>query len=144
VAEDILTDLMKELEEDGWEAAEGGSFLSWGAEAGQTVFGDVVRFDPTGGKDYNGEEAISLIVALDAPSYSVKKSGERTDFDEGDVIDIQGPPSILSRKLLNLRPDAGDKIFIRAKGLVKTKKGNEAKDFDVRLRRKAGALGAAA
>lgn len=134
-------DILSELEAEGWETADTGSFLSFGDEAGQEIFGKVTKFDLTGGKDFNGNVALALGVELAKETYSEKKDGTRTDFDAGDGIEIQGPPAVLDRKLKALVPAAGDVIYILSKGLVKTKTGRMAKDFDVKLKRNTPKLG---
>ena len=123
-----------------WEDVEvpAGSFISWGSRAGQHVTGVVLEFAEDGGTDFNGNVCPRISVQLTEKAASINKEGERTDFDKGAEVLVNGGQVRLGRALKQAKPKRGDLIKMEIAGVERTSTGNTLKDFKVKIARGAG------
>lgn len=123
-----------------WESVEvpRGAYISWGTKTGQHVTGKVLDYNPTGGNDFNEQPCPQLAVELTEPAASINKEGERTDFDAGELVQLNAGQVSLKRALRAADPAAGDLVKITLSDLVKTSKGT-VKEFDIKIARGAAA-----
>lgn len=123
-----------------WESVEvpRGAYISWGTKTGQNVTGKVLDYNPTGGNDFNEQPCPQLAVELTEPAASINKEGERTDFDAGELVQLNAGQVSLKRALRAADPAPGDLVKITLSDLVKTSKGT-VKEFDIKIARGAGA-----
>lgn len=115
-----------------------GSFISWGSRAGQHVTGVVLEFSEEGGTDFNGNVCPQIAVQLTEKAASINKEGERTDFDKGAEVIVNGGQVRLGRALKQAKPKRGDLIKLEIAGVERTSSGNTLKDFKVKIARGAG------
>ena len=114
-----------------------GAYISWGTTPGQHVTGRVVDYNPIGGNDFNEQPCPQVAVELTEPAASINKSGVRTDFDAGELVQLNAGQVSLKRALRAADPSPGDLVKITMSGLVKTAKG-DVKEFSIKIARGAG------
>lgn len=113
-----------------------GAYISWGTKAGQHVTGRVVDYQPTGGNDFNDEPCPQIAIELTEPAASINKDGERTNFDAGELIQLNAGQVSLKRALRAADPSPGDLVKITLSDLVKTARGT-VKEFSIKIARDA-------
>jgi hypothetical protein len=119
-----------------WVEVEVSTYFSWGKTPGQCVEGEVIAYDPNGGKDYNGEPCPSLEVKLREPADSFDKDGKRTTFEAGEIVTLTCAQVSLEIKVRKANPKPGDLVQIILTGLVEGRNGKSPrKDFTVRVAR---------
>lgn len=123
-----------------WETVEipQGSFIGWGSKPGQHVTGKVLAYNPSGGTDYNGDTCPLLTVELVDKAASFNKAGERIDYPAGDLVNVTCGQAGLKAGIQAANPSAGDLVKITMAGTTTTNKGNEMKQFDLKIARGAG------
>eukprot|EP00752_Nemacystus_decipiens_P016655 g14895.t1 len=104
------------MSNDPWDDLPQGEFWKWGDEPGKELVGDVISRGI--GQDFNGNDCPQLEILLD--------DGERTSLTAGQAQ--------LKAKLLEERPNPGDRIRIVWTKSEKRDKG-ELKHFDVTIKR---------
>jgi hypothetical protein len=119
-----------------WEEVEvpRGAYISWGTKAGQHVTGRVVDYNLTGGNDFNEQPCPQIAVELTEPAASINKEGERTDFEPGELVQLNAGQVSLKRALRAADPSPGDLVKIILSDLVKTAKGT-VKEFSIKIAR---------
>jgi hypothetical protein len=119
-----------------WEEVEvpRGAYISWGTKAGQHVTGRVVDYNLTGGNDFNEQPCPQIAVELTEPAASINKEGERTDFEPGELVQLNAGQVSLKRALRAADPSPGDLVKITLSDLVKTAKGT-VKEFSIKIAR---------
>lgn len=124
-----------------WEevAVPRGAYIGWGDKPGQHVTGKVMDYNPTGGTNFAGEPCPTVAVELTEKAASFNKAGERTDFAEGDLVQLNAGQVSLRRALRAADPTTGDLIKITLEGLAKTANGT-VKEFGIKIARGAGAV----
>lgn len=122
-----------------WEEVEvpRGAYISWGTKAGQHVTGRVVDYNPTGGNDFNEQPCPQIAIELTEPAASINKEGERTNFEAGELVQLNAGQVSLKRALRAADPSPGDLVKITLSDLVKTSKGS-VKEFSIKIARGAG------
>lgn len=122
-----------------WEEIEvpRGAYISWGDKPGQHVTGRVVDYNPTGGNDFNEQPCPQVAIELTEAAASINKSGERTNFDAGELVQLNAGQVSLKRALRAADPAPGDLLKITLSDLVKTSKGT-VKEFSIKIARGAG------
>lgn len=133
------------MTEPQWETVEtpaGGNFIGWGTSEGQHVTGKIVEYSPTGGSDFNGDPAPQMAIELTEQAASFNKEGERTDYPEGELVNLTVGQAGLKRAVQSANLESGDLVKITMKGLAKTNNGRSVKTFD--LKRAKGAAPAPA
>lgn len=118
-----------------------GAYIGWGTTPGQHVTGKVLDYSPAGGSDFNGEPCPQLSVELVEPAASFNKSGERTDFQAGELVVLNAGQASLKRAIRAADPAAGDLVKIALSGLVQAAKG-QVKEFSIKIARGAGGTAA--
>lgn len=123
-----------------WETVEvpQGAFIGWGTQPGQHVTGKILTYDGTGGTDFDGNPCPQITVELIDKAASFKKDGQRTDYPAGDLVNVTCGQSGLKAAVTRAHPSTGDLIKITMSGVVKTNKGNDMKQFDLKIARGAG------
>jgi hypothetical protein len=119
-----------------WEEVEvpRGAYISWGTKAGQHVTGRVVDYNLTGGNDFNDQPCPQIAIELTEPSASINKDGERTNFEPGELVQLNAGQVSLKRALRAADPSPGDLVKITLSDLVKTAKGT-VKEFSIKIAR---------
>lgn len=122
-----------------WEEIEvpRGAYISWGEKPGQHVTGRVVDYNPTGGNDFNEQPCPQVAIELTEAAASINKAGERTNFDAGELVQLNAGQVSLKRALRAADPSPGDLLKITLSDLVKTSKGT-VKEFSIKIARGAG------
>lgn len=120
-----------------WESVQvpRGAFISFGTEKGQFVEGKVLTIDLSGGKDLKGNPVPQLSVELTAPAASVKKNGDRTDYEAGTAVRITASQGGLKDAIIAARINPTDLIRIELTDVVQLRNGNTAKNFDLKVAR---------
>lgn len=116
-----------------------GAYVGWGTSEGQHVTGKVVEYSPTGGSDFNGDPCPHLVVELSESAASFNKEGERTDYPEGELVNLTVGQAGLKRAVQAASLETGDLVKITMTGLSKTTNGRNVKTFD--LKKAKGAAG---
>jgi hypothetical protein len=111
-----------------------GAYISWGTKPGQHVTGQVVDYNPTGGNDFNEAPCPQIAVELTEPAASINKEGERTNFEAGELVQLNAGQVSLKRALRAADPAPGDLVKITLSDLVKTAKGS-VKEFSIKIAR---------
>lgn len=114
-----------------------GAYISWGAKPGQHVTGKVLGYDSAGGTDFAGNPCPSLEVELVEKAASVNKEGERTDFEPGEIVQLNAGQVSLKRALRAADPAVGDLVKIELSNLAKTANGT-VKEFSIKIARGSG------
>lgn len=114
-----------------------GAYISWGTKKGQHVTGKVLDYSPDGGTDYNNDPCPSIAIELTETAASINKQGERSNFEPGEIVQLNAGQVSLKRALRAADPSPGDLVKITLDNLVKTDKG-EVKEFGIKIARNAG------
>jgi hypothetical protein len=114
-----------------------GAYISWGNKTGQHVTGKVLEYTFDGGTDFAGNRCPSIAVELTEKAASVNKEGDRTDFDAGEIVQLNAGQVSLKRALRAADPKPGDLVKITLSDLVKTANGT-VKEFSIKIARGAG------
>lgn len=119
-----------------WEEVEvpRGAYISWGTKAGQHVTGRVVDYNPTGGNDFNEQPCPQIAIELTEAAASINKEGERTNFEAGELVQLNAGQVSLKRALRAADPSPGDLVKITLSDLVRTSKGT-VKEFSIKIAR---------
>ncbi len=127
------------MTETNWETVEvpRGAYVSWGNKTGQHVTGKVLEYALEGGRDFNGNPCPTVAIELTEKAASINKEGERTDFDAGELVQLNAGQVSLKRALRAADPSPGDLVKITLESLVKTDKGT-VKEFGIKIARGAG------
>ena len=120
-----------------------GAYISWGNKPGQHVTGKVLEYAPDGGTDFAGNRCPSVAIELTEKAASVNKEGVRTDFDTGEIVQLNAGQVSLKRALRAADPSPGDLVKITLDNLVKTANGT-VKEFRIQIARGAASKPAAA
>src|SRR6516225_8807130 len=115
-----------------------GAYIGWGNKPGQHVTGKVLEYAPDGGTDFAGNRCPSVAIELTEKAASVNKEGVRTDFDTGEIVQLNAGQVSLKRALRAADPSPGDLVKITLDNLVKTANGT-VKEFNIKIARGAGA-----
>lgn len=120
-----------------WETIEApsGSFIGWGTKKGQFVEGKVTSYSEDEGRDFTGGRCPQIAIELTEKAASFNKSGDRTDFDPGQDVQITAGQVKLKGVLLKANPRVGDLIRIELTDVIKTTAGNTLKDYMVKISR---------
>src|SRR5258705_4961355 len=88
-----------------------GSYIGWGAKPGQIIEGVVTDYDPTGGKDFGGDECplLELELVRTGHSYSQKRN-EWTTFEAGELVNVTAGLAQLKKKVRKAQPRIGDRV----------------------------------
>jgi hypothetical protein len=123
-----------------WEEVEvpRGAYISWGAKTGQHVTGKVLEYSLDGGTDFSGNRCPSITIELTEKAASINKDGERTDFDDGEIVQLNAGQVSLKRALRAADPSPGDLVKITLENLAKTSNGT-VKEFGIKIARGAAA-----
>jgi len=111
-----------------------GAYISWGNKPGQHVTGRVVDYNPMGGNDFNDQPCPQVAIELTEPAISMNKEGQRSDFDAGELVQLNAGQVSLKRALRAADPSPGDLVKITLSDLVKTSKGT-VKEFSIKIAR---------
>ena len=114
-----------------------GAYISWGTKPGQHVTGKVLEYAIDGGTDFAGNRCPSIAIELTEPAASINKEGERTNFDAGEIVQLNAGQVSLKRALRAADPSPGDLVKITLDNLVKTANGT-VKEFGIKIARGAG------
>lgn len=119
-----------------WETIEvpRGAYISWGTKPGQHVTGKVLEYALDGGTDFAGNRCPSITIELTEKAASINKEGERTDFDPGEIVQLNAGQVSLKRALRAADPSPGDLVKIELQNLVKTSNGS-VKEFGIKIAR---------
>lgn len=122
-----------------WETIEvpRGAYIGWGTKKGQHVTGKVIDYQPEGGTDFNGNACPSATIELTEAAASFNKDGDRSNFEAGELIQLNAGQVSLKRALRAADPSPGDLVKITLINLAKTDKGT-VKEFDIKIARGAG------
>lgn len=126
-------------QEPQWETIEvpRGAYISWGNAPGQAVTGRVIDYLPAGGTDFDGNPCPQLSVELRAPTFSMNKFGERTDFGVGELVVLNCGQASLKRAVQAAQIAPGDLIKLVFARTATAAKG-DVKEFDIQVARGAG------
>ncbi len=111
-----------------------GAYISWGNKPGQHVTGKVLDYTVDGGTDFNGNRCPTIAVELTEKAASITKDGDRTDFDPGEIVQLNAGQVSLKRALRAADPAPGDLVKIELSNLVKTANGT-VKEFSMKIAR---------
>lgn len=111
-----------------------GAYVSWGTKTGQHVTGKVLEYAIDGGTDFAGNKCPSIAIELTEKAASINKEGERTDFDAGEIVQLNAGQVSLKRALRAADPSPGDLVKITLENLVKTQNGT-VKEFNIKIAR---------
>ena len=114
-----------------------GAYISWGEKKGQHVTGKVLDYSGDGGTDFAGNPCPSVTIELVEPSASINKTGDRTDFPAGEIVQLNAGQVSLKRALRAADPSVGDLVKITLSNLVKTDKGTVT-EFGIKIARGSG------
>lgn len=123
-----------------WETVEvpAGAFIGWGTAGGQHVTGKVLDYSPTNGNDFDGNPCPLITVELAASAASFNKAGERTNYPAGDLVNVTCGQAGLKAAVQRAAINVGDMIKITMSGVIKTNKGNDMKQFELKIARGSG------
>lgn len=113
--------------------APAGHYIGWGNRKGQYVEGEVTDYSPDGGTDFTGARCPQLGIRLTEKAASFNKTGERTDHQPGDNVQITCGQVKLKAVILKTDPKPGDLIRVELADVIKTANGNTLKDFIVKI-----------
>jgi hypothetical protein len=113
-----------------------GAYIGWGNKPGQHVTGKVLEYAPDGGTDFAGNRCPSIAIELTEKAASVNKDGDRTDYDAGEIVQLNAGQVSLKRALRAADPSPGDLVKITLENLVKTTNGT-VKEFGIKIARAA-------
>lgn len=121
-----------------WEDVEvpRGAFISWGTKKGQHVTGKVLSYEADGGTDFDGKPCPALSIELIEPAASFNRFGERSNYDVGEIVQLNAGQVSLKRAVRAADPKPGDIVKIILSNMAKTDKG-EVKEFDIKIARNA-------
>jgi hypothetical protein len=113
-----------------------GAYIGWGNErsTGQHVTGKVLEYAPDGGTDFAGNRCPSIAIELTEKAASINKDGDRTDYDAGEIVQLNAGQVSLKRALRAADPSPGDLVKITLENLVKTANGT-VKEFGIKIAR---------
>lgn len=111
-----------------------GAYISWGTRPGQHVTGRVIDYNVAGGNDFNEQPCPQIAIELTEPAASINKEGERTNFDAGELVQLNAGQVSLKRALRAADPKPDDLVKITLSDLVKTSKGT-VKEFGIKIAR---------
>lgn len=111
-----------------------GAYISWGTKPGQHITGKVIEYAPDGGTDFAGNRCPSIAIELTEDGTSINKEGERADFKQGEMVQLNAGQVSLKRAIRAADPSAGDLLKITLSNLVKTTNGT-VKEFDIKIAR---------
>jgi hypothetical protein len=114
-----------------------GAYIGWGSKPSQHVTGKVLEFSHDGGTDFAGNRCPSIAIELTEKAASVNKDGDRTDYDIGEIVQLNAGQVSLKRALRAADPSPGDLVKITLENLVKTPNGI-VKEFGIKIARGAG------
>jgi hypothetical protein len=114
-----------------------GAYISWGTKPGQHVTGKVLEYAIDGGTDFAGNRCPSIAIELTDTAASINKEGDRTNFDAGEIVQLNAGQVSLKRALRAADPAPGDLLKITLENLVKTANGS-VKEFAIKIARGAG------
>jgi hypothetical protein len=128
-----------------WEEVEvpRGAYISWGTKPGQHVTGKVLEYSLDGGTDFAGNRCPSIAIELTEKAASINKEGQRTDFDVGEIVQLNAGQVSLKRALRAADPSPGDLVKIALSNLAKTQNGT-VKEFEMKIARGAASTKSAA
>lgn len=114
-----------------------GAYISWGTKTGQHVTGKVLEYSIDGGTDFSGNTCPTITIELIEPAASINKDGDRTNFDAGEIVQLNAGQVSLKRALRAADPSPGDLVKITLDNLAKTANGT-VKEFGIQIARGAG------
>lgn len=114
-----------------------GAYISWGSKTGQAIAGKVMDVTLDGGSDFNGDPCPSLAIELVEPAFSVNKDGDRSDFDSGELVQLNCGQVSLKRAIRAADLHVGDLVKIELENLVKTERGT-VKEYGLKVLRGKG------
>jgi hypothetical protein len=121
-----------------------GRFIGWGPAKGpsnppQTVTVNVIDFDATGGKNFNGDPCPQLMgtLAEDATNYRDKGATKET-IEAGELVTVTAGTANLKKGLLIADPKRGDLVRMSYNDTYQTAQG-DGKVIAVEIARGAGA-----
>jgi hypothetical protein len=115
-----------------------GAFIGWGTREGQHVTGKVLTYGAAAGSDFDGNPCPQLTIELIEPAASFNKAGERTNYPAGELVSLTVGQYGLKAAVIRANPEPGDLLKITLTGVSKTNKGNDIKNFDLKIARGAG------
>jgi hypothetical protein len=120
-----------------WEevAVPKGAYIGWGNKPGQHVTGRVLDYNATGGTDYNDEPCPQVAIELTEAAASFNKEGVRTDFDAGELVQLNAGQVSLKRALRAADPSPGDLVKITLDNIAALKGGKSVKEFGIKIAR---------
>lgn len=98
-------------------APTGGNYAKW-ENVGDSVVGLVTHVDVSGATTVKGEPCPLVIVALDS----------------GDTVSISCSQAQLWAKMLDARPEVGDRLAVKLSGVDSRPNGHTLKEFDVEVK----------
>lgn len=111
-----------------------GTFIGWGRK-GQQITAKVLSYDPTGGRDFNGDPCPQLIGELaDACDNYKDKGATHETLDAGEMITITAGIANLKRGLQAADPSPGDVVRLTFSDTYRTANG-DGKVIDVEIAR---------
>ncbi len=124
-----------------WEDVEvpKGAYIGWGSKSGQHVTGKVLDYNPVGGTDFYNEACPSIAVELTEKAASFNKEGARTEFEAGELVQLNAGQVSLKRALRAADPKPGDLVKITLSAIVPLQGGKTVKEFAIKIARGAGA-----
>lgn len=120
-----------------------GSFVGWGAKAGQHVTGKVIDYSIEGGTDFNQKPCPQLTIELTEQAASFNKEGDRVDFPAGDLVQITCGQVKLKQGIRAADPKVGDILKIELTDVTRLANGNSMKTFGIKIARGTGVAVAA-
>lgn len=128
-----------------WEDVEvpRGTFIGWGNKPKQHVTGTVLDYDPTGGRDFNGNVCPQLEVELTERAASFDKELNRTNYDPGEIVFVTCGLVSLKRAVKAAELQRGDLIKLLLSGTEKVPNGT-VKIFEIKVARGQGKISAKA
>ena len=121
-----------------WQTVEAprGAYIGWGNTVGQTVQGEVIFCDMTGGTNVAGEPVPELQLRLTERAASFTKEGQRTDYEPGEYVVLTCSQISLKRHIMAAQPPLGPGWEVRVwlSALSPTGKGT-VKEFLMEKRR---------
>jgi hypothetical protein len=112
-----------------------GAYIGWGNKPGQHVTGRVLDYNPSGGTDYNDEPCPQVAIELTETAASFNKEGVRTDFDAGELVQLNAGQVSLKRALRAADPSPGDLVKITLDNIAALKGGKSVKEFGIKIAR---------
>jgi hypothetical protein len=123
-----------------WETVEvpKGAYIGWGNKAGQHVTGKVLAYEPVGGTDFYNEPCPQVAIELTEEAASFNKDGVRSNFDVGELVQLNAGQVSLKRALRAADPSPGDLVKITLENIQPLKGGKTVKEFGIKIARGAG------